>query len=196
MARIAATACVLLLTGFSGCVSIKEDMPDPSLRTFNAAGEYLTGPGDILLIRPSDTREEAIEIAVSPNGTIDLPLIDHVDVAGKSIRQLGIHLSELYKPFYNKATFSVSVRAVQSVRCYVSGEVRSPGELTVFPGASVLGVLSKAGGLSDFASGRITLIRRMASGVKSYEFAFEKLLEVESTERVIYAERDDIIVVH
>lgn len=178
------------------CVSVPNNFPEPSTRTFSASGEYIVGPGDVLIVAPSDSRENSTQATVSPSGSIQLPLIGEIDTKGQTLTQLSQSISKKFAQYYKKTDFYVNLQELRSYKSFVLGEVKNSGEINLQSRATVLGALAKAGGRTDFATGRITLIRRKASGTSQYEFTYDALLNKESQAEPIYVERDDIIVVH
>ena len=180
----------------ASCVAIQSNFPDPSYRTFSQKGEYIVGPGDVLIIMPSDTREATNQVIVSPSNTIQLPLIGEVITSGQTLALLSETISKKYAQYYKKTSFLVNVGEIRSYRGFVLGEVRNSGEYAIQSRATVLSMLAKAGGRTDFASGKITLIRRKHEGSSKYEFTYDALLNKESQAEPLYVERDDIIVVH
>jgi polysaccharide export outer membrane protein len=178
------------------CATVQSVFPEPSHRTFSHNGEYIVGPGDTLMVAPSDTRETPTQVVVSPSGNVQLPLIGDVETTGQTLPQLSQKISQKYSQYYKKTDFFVNIQELRSYKTFVIGEVRNSGEYSHQSKTTVLGALAKAGGRTDFATGKITLIRRKNSGTSHYEFSFDALLVKESQAEPIYVERDDIIVVH
>ncbi len=185
----------LLLTTAS-CVSVTSVFPEPSHRTFSQSGEYIVGPGDVLVVAPSDSRENTTQVAISPSGAAQLPLIGEVKASGQTLAQLSQTISQKYSQYYKKTDFFVNIHDMRSYKGFVIGEVRNSGEYILLQKTTLLGLLAKAGGRTDFASGRITLIRRKNTVNGQYEFTYDALLARESQQEPIYVERDDIVVVH
>jgi polysaccharide export outer membrane protein len=181
---------------FVSCISVQSVFPEPTNRTFSSKGEYIVGAGDVLVVMPSDSREGTNQVAVSPGNTIQLPLIGEVTTVGHTLGQLSEIISKKYAQYYKKTDFLVNVSDIRSYRGYVLGEVRTSGEYILQTRTTVLGLLAKAGGRTDFATGKITLIRRKSESTSKFEFTYDALLTKESQAEPLYVERDDIIVVH
>ena len=100
---------------------------------------YLVGEQDILMVKVwgdadlstganvknNDARADGL--VVQNNGTIFYPYVGNVAVAGKSIEQIRILLTEKLSKYINDPQISVSVSEYRSKRVHVMGEVRKPG---------------------------------------------------------------------
>lgn len=102
--------------------------------------------------RPHQTR-------VKKDGTINLPLVETVHVAGLSAGQLEEKLEGLYVPrFYKQLTINV---LNESRYFYVSGEVKSPNRYAYSGELTILKAIAAAGDFTDFANRkRVQLTRR------------------------------------
>jgi protein involved in polysaccharide export with SLBB domain len=89
---------------------------------------------------------------------------------------------------------TVSVSDAESFQIYFSGEVAIRGGRNLKGRTSLLQGLVLAGGLTDFASGQIYLIRRVGeTEVKRYVTTYKDLLRGRKTLDFYYLERGDII---
>ena len=120
------------------------------------------GAGDVFEMRI--VREENLPTAftVAPDGTVDLPYIKRLNVAGlepqqiaEAVRKKLIELDYLTDPIV-----SVSVKEYNSKRIEVLGEVQKPGSLRYEPGMTLLRALSLVGGFNQMAARDKVTIRR------------------------------------
>jgi hypothetical protein len=99
--------------------------------------------------------------SVRPDGKITLPLIGELLVGGMTTKAIAVILKQKYKPIYGDLPLTVNVLRFRTRTVSILGEVRSPGtyEFNALP--TLLQVLSKSGGLSDYAvSEHTTVLRR------------------------------------
>ena len=148
--------------------------------------EYLVGAGDILFITVWDHPElnnpsgqnrsdpESSGRLVSSAGTVFYPYMGLVDVAGKTVDQIRSTLSTGLAKVIQKPQIDVRVISFRSKRVQVTGEVKTPGLLTLDDTPKgVLEALAEKGGLSPNASRRSVLLTRAG---KTYQIDLSGLL--------------------
>ena len=88
---------------------------------------YVIGPEDVLSIHV--WKEEALSkaVPVRMDGKISLPLIDDIQAAGYTARQLKEELTKRLKEFIDNPNVTVTVAEANSYKVYVSGQVKTPG---------------------------------------------------------------------
>lgn len=120
--------------------------------------------GDLLQINMFENPELSGSFRVDSNGTIALPLIGQVRVAGETAEQVGTQIAKLYvqagilKPGTAYATVSVLEYATQGIT--VNGEVKSPG---IYPALGVRmlnDVIAAAGGETAAAAAKVVITHR------------------------------------
>jgi polysaccharide export outer membrane protein len=116
-------------------------------------------PGDTINVNVYDTPDLTVTVRVSENGTVDLPLLGDVQVAGLSeaaashlIDQKYIGAGILLRP----AT-TVLIREFASRGVSIVGEVVHPGIYPIAGPRSLVDVLALAGGLTAAADTHLTL---------------------------------------
>ncbi|MBN2333296.1 MAG: SLBB domain-containing protein [Deltaproteobacteria bacterium] len=122
---------------------------------------YLITPGDQIRIRLWGTTEDTQYISpVDADGTINVPKIGVVAVAGERLGQLNTVIGREVQKYTQGVNVSVTLETLHSVEVYVVGEVGSPGLhvvpafSTLFKGLQAAGGVKKSGTLR-----RITLYR-------------------------------------
>ena len=120
--------------------------------------------GDLLSIHVFREDDLDTKLRVKDAGTITLPLIGPVEVAGLAAADAAELIAARYKAEGLLKQPQVSVLIEESVAGQVAvlGEVARPGTVSVNSRRSLLDVLAQAGGLLKTADGRVTL--RRASG--------------------------------
>ena len=137
--------------------------------------DYRIGPEDILDINvwknPELSRER---VPVRPDGKISHPLLNDIDVAGKTTNQLRAEIAErlIASNTLENPEVSVVVREIHSPKVSVSGNVRMPGLFELKdPNVTVLDMIAKAQGLNEFADkGSIKVIRRGEKGAIDFKY--------------------------
>lgn len=162
--------------------------------TFDRVGDYKIGPADTLNIRVFGEDALSGVYIVAPSGTIQFPLVGFVKTSGLTQLQLARQLETVLKPFVREPRVAVSLADTQSYRVFFSGELQTRGVRELKAKTSILEGVILAGGLTDFASGRIYLIRRLSERtVKRYVTSFDALLRGRNLLDTIYLERGDIL---
>ena len=145
-------ALVLLLC--TGCQGPKK----APLKLTSQTPSYLVA-GDVVKISFPAAPELNQTQKIGADGTLSLPLIGEVAVAGKTVGQVQADLARLYKPQLqdNEVLVSLDTRAVPVV---VSGAVQKPGKIVFERPATVLEAIMEAGGFTPVADlKKVSLIR-------------------------------------
>jgi polysaccharide export outer membrane protein len=142
-----------------------------------AEGDYIVSPEDLLDIQIMDVQEISRTYRVSANGFLTLPLLpEPIPAAGSSLNQLSHLIAAKYREagMLNNADVSVSLRETRLHAVMVSGEVKLPQSYPVYGPTRLLDVLMKAGGLSEEADYKVTIVRGDA-GARADEAESAKL---------------------
>lgn len=126
--------------------------------------EYIIGPGDRFRIDFWDGSSEALELTVTPEGSVLLTAMGKVDVGGLTLMEAKQRLRNLIGSFFTDVDFSVSLMGVRPVKVLVTGGVKKPGLYDGLVSQRVSEIIKKAGGLIGGASRRNI---RVASGDKT-----------------------------
>jgi polysaccharide export outer membrane protein len=135
--------------------------------------DYRIGPEDILDINvwknPELSRER---VPVRPDGKVSHPLINDIDVAGKTTNQVKAELTEYLSKYIENPEVAVVVREIHSPKVSVSGNVRMPGYFELkTTDVTVLDMIARAQGLNEFADkGNIKVIRRGDKGAIDFRY--------------------------
>lgn len=154
---------------------------DSLTRGLKPPGPYRVGAGDLLEIRfpPGLASLSPAQIAadgkyavrVSAAGTIELPVVAAIEVAGRALPEIERAIADAFHPKYTRARPSVvaGVTEHRTTRVVVLGAVEAPGvhelrsdELTL------VGALSRAGGILKETNARVgaRAIRVYKAGAK------------------------------
>ncbi|MBW2122661.1 MAG: polysaccharide biosynthesis/export family protein [Deltaproteobacteria bacterium] len=122
--------------------------------------DYTIGPGDVLAIRVWGNDDLTRDVVVSPDGSFCFPLIGEVQARGRSSDEVGRILSRrLADGYLVDPQVEVSVKEYRSKKVYVLGEVVRPGAYPLESRASIIEIISKAGGLGENAGDMVEIIR-------------------------------------
>jgi polysaccharide biosynthesis/export protein len=169
-----------------GCFSI----------SFGAEGSFKIGPGDVLEI--SVWRDDSLtrDIIVPPDGIIAFPLIGDVPVKRLTVTQLRERITERLADFIPDATVTVILKQINSLRAYVIGKVRKPGQFAIAMDTTVMQLLSMAEGLNPYANESSIYILRQEGGVTvKIPFDYKRMVKGEKLKQNILLNSGDVIVV-
>jgi polysaccharide export outer membrane protein len=162
--RLSAAALVLAAAGVpfatapraQGSTSV-QPQPAASSPAADASGtplpaDYVIGPTDVLIVYYWREKDMSAEVAVRPDGKITLPLLNDVQASGLTPEALRVRIAEAAARFVESPVVSVSVKAINSRKVYITGMVAKPGEYPLVGPTTVLQLIAIAGGLQEFAN--------------------------------------------
>ena len=168
--------------------------PDPRNK------EIQLGVGDVLAINVWDQKDLNTEATIRPDGTITMPLVGDVKATGETPTKLREKLKTSlanYLKLGGGNEITVAVKAWNSYRFTVNGEVSRPGVYTNPNWIQVADALALAGGPTRFADrDAIMLIRKDAAGKTKYiPLNFDMLASGKRPDMNIWVLPDDVIYV-
>jgi len=168
----------------------------PDLRGFKAAADFKIGPEDVLdILVWKNCPELCRTIPVRPDGKMSLPLVNDIQAAGLTPSDLRQQLTERLAVYLPSPEVSVIVREVHSVKVAVVGAVKMPGHYEVNSPATVLELIARAQGLSDFAArDKIVVLRQNGATTTRIPFNYRKVAEGHDQDN-FYVRPGDIVVV-
>jgi polysaccharide export outer membrane protein len=140
--------------------------------TARPSTDYVIGPDDLLSIVFWRDQQLSGDVLVRPDGKISLPLLDDVQAAGLTPKQLRDRLIGEARRYVSEPVATVVVRQVNSRKVYITGLVARPGQYPLTPTMTVLQLIATAGGLLDFAKGKEIRVMRTENG-KSVNLRFD-----------------------
>lgn len=151
--RFGSSLPVLLVAALalgSGCASrpgpaVEE--PAVGTREVSEAPAYRLRVGDTVRIRFLSASEMDYETPVTPSGTVTVAGGGEVVAAGKTVEELGAAIEQEVSGFLLDPSVSIVVTDLETQPVYVIGEVARPGSYTSVSTMTVLGALSRAGGV-------------------------------------------------
>jgi protein involved in polysaccharide export with SLBB domain len=131
--------------------------------------EYLVGPGDQLVIIVWGQVSTNALVTVGRDGSINLPQVGPIYVAGVPFAQLQELLKSKISKIYRNFNVSVSMGQLRSIRIYVAGQARQPGSFTVSSLSTLVNALFVTGGPSPQGSFRHIQVRRDGKVVTDFD---------------------------
>jgi polysaccharide export outer membrane protein len=194
--RALACAAALALSACGTARSTYDFSKEPDPRR----DEFVIGPADELRVEVWKNAELSADVIVRPDGTITLPLVGDLRVGGSVPSQIRREVSQRLAAFFKGETVSpvqVSVRAINSYKFIVNGNVERPGVVSSRSYVTVLEALVLAGGLNRYADPtRITLLRKAAGGnVRTIPINYETLKTGEEPQQDIVLLAGDVLFV-
>jgi polysaccharide export outer membrane protein len=126
---------------------------------------YRIGPKDLLDIQVLEDSSLGGQARVRENGTIDLPHVGAVPVAGSTATQAARVIQEALERYLQRASVRVEVLEFRSRPISILGAVHRPGNLPFSGRWTLLEALTEAGGLTENRGDTIYVLRRAENGL-------------------------------
>jgi polysaccharide export outer membrane protein len=192
----------LLLAG--GVTACSSNLPyvwvaEVPVERFGGPVEDRIGVDDLINIRVYAQEPMSARGHVRPDGTLSMPLLGEVPVAGKRPSELARELEDQLKTrgFAVAPSVSVAIEETAPLRITFVGEVRRPGTIKLEGPVNVVQGIANAGGLTEFASGnRIFVVRNAPnSAVQRIRFRYDDLVGGEPRATAFRLRSGDVVVV-
>ncbi|MGM0574836.1 MAG: polysaccharide biosynthesis/export family protein [Myxococcota bacterium] len=190
-------ALLALLAALSGC---RPSAPTTGYEHLSADIEAeLTqvglGPGDIFEVRVYGEESLSGVHRVSPDGSIDFPLVGRVMVEDLTPDEIAKRLRERLQDGYIRDPFvSVFVEEYHSKKIFILGEVKKPGTFPYSAGMSIVEAITLAGGFNPAANpDYVVVTRKTADGETRIPVPVEKISKGEA--RNLELQAGDIVFV-
>ena len=122
--------------------------------------DYVIGPGDELVIRAWGQIDVDYRAVVDRNGTINIPQVGVVPVAGLRYQDLTAHLRTALSRNFRNFQLMVTLGQLRSVRVFVVGHARRPGAYTLSSLSTLVNAVFAVGGPSAHGSMRAIQLKR------------------------------------
>tara|TARA_B100000575_G_scaffold29465_1_gene19864 strand:+ start:1965 stop:3758 length:1794 start_codon:yes stop_codon:yes gene_type:complete len=136
---------------------------------------YSLGPGDKLEIIFYGNDQKKIEKFISRDGSIILPELGPVYLAGLTFSQAVNELRSKVEEKMLGTEVSLRLTELRSITVYILGQAYKPGSYTLSSLSTVTNALFQSGGVAEDGSLRNILVRRKGEEPKKYDF-YEILL--------------------
>jgi protein involved in polysaccharide export with SLBB domain len=187
-------AAVLLLGATTGCSGTTDNtrlnLPAPTEKS-------TVGPGDVFTLEIVGEKDLPREYQVASDGSVDLPFVHTVQVAGLEPQEIARLTRKLLmdSKVLTDPSVVVQVKEYNSRRVTILGQVSKPGTFPYTPGLTLIQAVSQAGGLTALANlNRVNLTRRSGRGARTVELSIGSIMEGRSPD--IPLQSGDRIFVH
>ena len=176
-----------------------------------AQDSYRIRPGDVLRVEVLEDQTLNRDAVVLPDGTVTVPLVGSVRVAGQSLDAVrGSIVSGLAPNFASQPTVFVSVSSLAepaapivasgpaAIDVFIMGEVANPGKASIDRGTSLLQFLAEAGGFTPFAATKRVQVHRTdpkTGKPLAYSFNYRAVEQGKAAVNSIILRDGDIVVV-
>jgi polysaccharide export outer membrane protein len=158
--------------------------------------DYVIGAEDVLNIVIWREKDLSAEVMVRPDGKVSLPLVNDVQAAGLTPEQFRQQLTAATAKFVAEPAVTVIVRAINSRKVYIMGEVRAPGPYPLPGPTTVLQLIAQAGGLSEFADSKDIGVVRMENGrAVRLKFNYDDVARGRKIEQNVVLKPGDTVIV-
>jgi len=166
-------AVLLCAFGCAGRPKTRPNLPPPVEST-------TIGAGDVFSMTIVGEDKLPKEFRVAPDGTVDMPYIHRVQVAGLEPQELAdlVRKKLVEENIFKDPSVSIDVKEYNSKRIVILGQVQKPGSFPVTPGISFLQALSQAGGFTAMANhDRVNLTRKTGKQVRTIVVSADAITE-------------------
>jgi polysaccharide biosynthesis/export protein len=115
----------------------------------------LVHPGDRVHVTVAGEAALTQDVVVAEDGTIGLPLVGQVHVAGLTPADAGNAIAIALKAFMREPRVTVDVATEGHITVTVLGDVVNSGAYTLRPGATLSAAITAAGGMAPTISHRL-----------------------------------------
>lgn len=144
------------------------DLPVPA--------DYIVGIGDTVEIRYFGKENRVMRLPVERDGSITIPEIGAVSVAGLTLENMGAMLLERISKQKIGVDATVSMGPLRSIQIFLMGDVNIPGAVTTDALTTVSNALMFGGGIKPSGSMRRIEIRRQGKTVSRIDL-YDSLLK-------------------
>ncbi len=164
-------------------------------RAMDTSKDYRIGPEDVLDVLVWKNAELSRTVPVRPDGKVSLPLVNDIQAAGLTPAELRQQLTQRLSEYVQAPEVSVIVKEVHSFKVSVQGAVRMPNQYEIKSDATVLDMLSRAQGFTEFADKNgIVVLRRTGVDTTRIEFNYKKAIDGRDQANFLVQPGDVIIV--
>jgi polysaccharide biosynthesis/export protein len=137
-----------------------------------AKDDYIIGIEDVLAVSVWKEPDLSMkEVAVRADGKISIPLVNDIQAANLTPKQLQQQIGEKLGEFVASPNVTVLVIKPLSRSVSVVGQVNRPGTYPIGAPTTILELLARAGGINEYANAKNIKVVRKENG-KTVQFPF------------------------
>ena len=185
-----------LIIAIMAMAAVVVGMPMGAVGAGEMTGDYIIGPGDVLMVSVWNNEALTMPVTVLPDGKVHFPLIGEAVAGNKTVGDFKQELETRLKKFVDDPNLSVRVQQINSMMIYIVGKVNHPGRFAINTNVNVLQALAMAGGLNTFAKkNSISIFREVKGMTQIMPFEYETVTEGKKLSQNVLLQRGDVIVV-
>ncbi len=154
---------------------------------------YVIGPGDEIRLQLSGQVNRLTTLTVDRDGSIQIPELGRVHVAGLTYGQLPEFLNRQVGRIYRNFTVSVSLGALRTIQVFVVGQARRPGSFSISSLSTLLNALFASGGPAATGSVRDIQVKRNGETIDHFDL-YDLLLHGDKSHDIALATGDVIFI--
>lgn len=166
-------------------ISSSDNTPVPS--------NYIMGPGDSVKLELFGKESGQFELEVTNDGSVNLPGLGPLQVAGVSFQELKNLIREKFEQNKIGVTSYVSMGQLKTIQIFLVGEVYKPGPLVISSLSTITSALINSGGVSEIGSLRNIELKRNGKTIETFDFY--DLIVKGDTSKDIRLEQGDVLFV-
>ena len=174
-----------------------QQVPPPATAPAGVAlDDYVIGVADVINVTVFGEQDASRPNAtVDTDGTIDMPYIGRVKVAGQTARAVEKEIRDrLGEKYLLNPSVSVEVVKYRSKTVSVQGYVRDPGQKILEGNASLTSVLAQAGSMTLDAGSYVMISRRDAKGALEQIRVSRRDIESGQAQNILLKDGDTVLV--
>lgn len=159
----------------------------------NVGPGYIIGPGDELRLALSGQVNSQFAVTVDRTGSISLPEVGTVHVAGLPFGQLTNYLRQQLGTMYRNFNLNVQMGSLRTIQVFVVGQARQPGSYSISSLSTLLNALFVSGGPLAQGSLRDIQVRRGGETITHFDL-YDLLLHGDKSHDISLATGDVIFI--
>jgi polysaccharide biosynthesis/export protein len=161
-------------------------------------GDYVIGVEDVLGIVFWREQDKALstDAVVRPDGMISVPMLNDIPAAGLTPEALAKAVEQAAAKFIRDSAATVIVRAINSRKVHVIGEVSKPGPVALGGQMTILQLISEVGGFTEIAKkSDVTIVRTVKGKEQRFKFNYKEVVAGKKIEQNILLRPGDVVLV-
>jgi polysaccharide biosynthesis/export protein len=160
--------------------------------------DFVIGVDDVLSIEVWRSPDHSVPHAVvRPDGKITLPLMKDVQAAGLTTKQLEEVITQNFMSFMKELpTVTITVLKIESRKVSIGGNIARPATYSFGEPLTVLELIIRAGGPTEYAKGGgkfIKILRKKDGSI--IDFNYQEVMQGQNLKQNIFLENGDIVMV-
>ena len=131
--------------------------------------DYTIGPGDEILIRTWGQISQNLHLTVDRSGSIYIPQVGSVQVAGLPFSQLQDFIKSHYAYVFRNFDLNVNLGQLRSIQVFLTGEAQRPGSYTVSSLSTLVNAVFACGGPTIAGSLRHIQVKRGSALIADFD---------------------------